>query len=197
VRKLADKRILKTITRGLSKLKEVLALILYGSYARGDYGARSDVDLFILVDNSADKEKVEDAIIQLENKISKSIQPTIRKKKELKETDTGLLQNVFQEGKILYLKEPLEIESALLLKQRPFVIFTFELKNLSQKEKAKFNRKLYPHAIQGYKYPGLLKEIGGEKLSSGCVLVPFKEKERMGKFFRNFKIRFKEIKVWK
>ncbi len=197
VRKLAEKRILRTITRGLSGLEEVLVIILYGSYARGDYGAKSDVDLFIVVENSADKEKIEDAIIQLENKISKSIQPTIRKRKELNEMDSGLLQNIFQEGKLLYLKEPLEIESALLLKQRPFVLFTFELKNLSQKEKAKFNRKLYLHAIQGYKYPGLLQKIGGEKLSPGCVLVPFKESKKMEKFFRNFKIKFNEIKIWK
>ena len=170
MRKLGEKRILKTITRELSGLKEVLAIILYGSYARGDYGAKSDVDLFIVVENSADKEKIEDAIIQLENKISKSIQPTIRKRKELNETDSGLLQNIFQEGKLLYLKEPLEIVSALLLKQKPFVLFTFELKNLSQKEKAKFNRKLYPHAIQGYKYQGLLQKIGGEKKGIDLII---------------------------
>ncbi|MCD6521317.1 nucleotidyltransferase domain-containing protein [Candidatus Calescamantes bacterium] len=197
MRKLAEKRILKTISRELSRLKEVVGVILFGSYARGDYGARSDIDLFILVDNSANKEKIEDTIIKLENKISRSIQPTIRTKKELKQTDTGLLQNIFQEGKVLYLREPLEIESALLLKQRPYVLFTFELKNLSQKEKAKFDRKLYPHAIHGYKYPGLLQKIGGEKLSSGCVLVPFKEREKMEKIFRNFKVKFNEIKIWK
>lgn len=199
MRKLTEKRVLKTITRELSKLKEVLVVILYGSYARGDYGAKSDVGLFIfiIVDNTTDISKIEDVIIQLENQISKSIQPTIRKRKELKKMDFGLLQNIFQEGKILYLKEPLDIESVLLLEQKPFVLFTFELKNLSQKEKAKFNRRIYPHAIQGYKYPGLLQKIGGEKLSPGCLFVPYKEKEKMGKIFKDFKIEFREIKIWK
>ena len=65
-------------------MKEVLAVILYGSYAREDYSVRSDVDLFMIVDNKIDKSIIEDKIIELENRTGRSIQPTIRTRKEVK-----------------------------------------------------------------------------------------------------------------
>jgi len=197
VKKLADKRVLKTITRQLSEIKEVLAVILYGSYAREDYSVRSDVDLFMIVDNKIDKSIIEDKIIELENRTGRSIQPTIRTRKEVKETDSGLLQNIFQEGKILYLREPLEIKTSLLLKQKPFILFTFKLKNLSQKEKVRFNRGLYSQEKKKYKYQGLLKKIGGEKLTPGCLLIPYGEKEFVEKLFHKFNLQYKEIKIWR
>jgi len=197
VKKLADKRVLKTITRELSGVKQVLAVILYGSYAREDYSVRSDVDLFMIIDNKIDRSIIEDKIIALENRTGRSIQPTIRTRKEVKETDSGLLQNIFQEGKILYLREPLEIKTSLLLKQKPFILFTFKLKNLSQKEKVRFNRRLYSQEKKKYEYQGLLKRIGGEKLTPGCLLIPYGKKEFIEKLFHKFNLQHKEIKIWR
>ncbi|MBU4128772.1 hypothetical protein KJ582_01475 [bacterium] len=115
----------------------------------------------------------------------------------MQKTDTGLLQNVFQEGKILYLKEPAEIPSAVLLQQKPCLIYSFQISGLSQKEKAKFNRHLYEQKRKGYRYKGLLREIGGQKLSAGCVMVPYMQKEKIEKFFKKFRVKFEQQKVWK
>lgn len=195
--KLADKRVLKTITRELSGIREVLAVILYGSYAREDYSVRSDVDLFMIIDNKIDKSIIEDKIIELENRSGRSIQPTIRTRKEVKETDSGLLQNIFQEGKILYLREPLEIKTSLVLQQKPFILSIFKLKNLSQKEKVKFNRRLYYQEKKKYKYQELLKKIGGEKLTPGCLLIPYGKKGFIEKLFHKFNLQYKEIRIWR
>ncbi len=95
------KRILKKIAKELSKIEDVKAVILYGSLAREEFTSRSDVDLFILTTEDKIQKEIHDKVIELESEIGRNIQPTIRTIAELQKTDTGLLQNIFQEGKIL------------------------------------------------------------------------------------------------
>lgn len=191
------KRVLKKITKELSKINDLRAVILYGSFARDENTSRSDIDLFVLTTNKKTQKEIQDRVIELESETGRSIQPTIRTIAELQVTDTGLLQNIFQEGKILYLKEPAEIPSAVLLQQKPHLIYSFQISSLSQKEKARFNRYLYEQKRKGYKYKGLLQEIGGKKLSAGCVIVPYMQKEKIEKFFKKFKVKFEQLRVWK
>lgn len=191
------KRILKKIAKELSKIEDVKAIILYGSLARGEFTSRSDVDLFILTTEDKTQKEIHDKVIELESEIGRNIQPTIRTIAELQKTDTGLLQNIFQEGKILYLREPSDIPSAILLQQKPYLIYSFQISSLLQKEKARFNRQLYEQTRKEYKYKGLLQEIGGQKLSAGCVMMPYEQKEKIEKFFKKFKVKFEQLKVWK
>jgi len=191
------KRMLKKIANSLSKIEDVKAIILYGSFARGEFSSRSDIDLFILSTHEKTQDEIHEKIISLESEIGRNIQPTIRTIKELQKTDTGLLQNIFQEGKVLYTKEPADIPSAVLLQQKPFFIYTFKISRLPQKEKVKFNRQLYEQTKQDYKYKGFLQEIGGQKLSAGCIMVPYAQKETIEKFFKKFKVIFEQLKVWR
>jgi len=191
------KRILKKIAKELSKIADVKAVILYGSLARGEFTSRSDVDLLILTTEDKTQKEIHDKVIELESEIGRNIQPTIRTIAELQKTDTGLLQNIFQEGKILYLREPSDIPSAILLQQKPYLIYSFQINSLLQKEKARFNRQLYEQTRKEYKYKGLLQEIGGQKLSAGCVMIPYEQKEKIEKFFKKFKVKFEQLKVWK
>jgi len=191
------KRLLNKIAKNLSAIEDVKAVVLYGSFARGEAASRSDIDLLILTTEKKTSKEVQDKIIELETETGRNMQPTIRTLGELQKTDTGLLQNIFQEGKVLYLREAADIPSAILLQQKPFLIYTFQLNNLSQKEKARFNRQLYEQIKKGYKYKGLLQELGGQKLSSGCVLVPHAEKQKIEKFFKKFRVQFSQLRVWK
>ena len=191
------KRILKKIAKELSKIEDVKAIILYGSLARGEFTSRSDVDLFILTTEYKTQKEIHDKVIELESEIGRNIQPTIRTLVELQKTDTGLLQNIFQEGKILYLREPSDIPSAILLQQKPYLIYSFQISSLLQKEKVRFNRKLYEQTRKEYKYKGLLQEISGQKLSAGCVMIPYEQKEKIERFFKKFKVKFEQLKVWK
>lgn len=187
----------REIARQLSQISEVGLVVLYGSYARGDFGPKSDVDLLILISKSAAIEKVHDAVILIEEKIGKAIQPTIRTMEEFRRTDSGLLQNIFREGKILYLREFFEIPVAEMLKQKPYVIYTFAISSMRQKDKAKFNREFYSRKTKGkYEYQGLLQKLGGEKLASGCVLMPFAKKAGLEKLFKKHKISYSSKNIW-
>jgi len=191
------KRILKKITKGLSEIPDLKLVILYGSYARGENTSRSDIDLFILTTKIKTQEEIQNKVIGLESEVGRNIQPTIRTLSELQKTDSGLLQNIFKEGKVLYLREPAEIPSTLLLQQKPYIIYSFRISKLSQRDKVRFNRSLYEQKRKGYKYKGLLNELGGKKLSSGCVMVPNNQKEKIEKFFKKLNVKFEQLKVWK
>ena len=91
--RLKNKSIYKKTVARLSTIKDLKAIILYGSFAREDYGPRSDIDLMLITTRKETIEELQDAIISLE--LGRSIQPVIRTEKELAETDTGLLQNLF------------------------------------------------------------------------------------------------------
>ena len=193
--RLKNKSIYKKIVARLSIIKDLKAIILYGSFAREDCGPRSDIDLVLITTKNETMEELQDAIISLE--LGRSIQPVIRTEKELAETDTGLLQNLFLEGKILFLREPLDIDVSTLLQLKPFLVYTLDLGNLDQKTKARFNRAFYPRMHKKYNYPGFLAELKGEKLTSGCVMVPFSKKKAVEKFFKSQKVKFNSLRMWK
>jgi len=195
VNRLKNKNLFRKIVTKLSPIKDLKAIILYGSFAREDYGPRSDIDLMLITSKKEAIEEIQNTIISLE--LSRNIQPVIRTEKELTETDSGLLQNLFLEGKVLFLREPLDIDVASLLHLRPFLLYTFDLGNLDQNIKAKFNRKFYSRKRENYNYPGILKNLGGEKLGSGCVMIPFSEKKALEKFFRSHKVKFNSRRMWK
>ncbi len=190
-------RVIKKIVKGLLAIEDIRAIILYGSFARKEATSRSDIDLFILTTEKKTEKEIEDKIIRIELEVGRNIQPTIRTLKELEKTDSGLLQNIFQEGRVLYLKEPTDIPSSMLLEQKPQLIYSFQLSDLNQNEKVKFNNEFYGRKKEKYSYKGLLQEIGGQKLSAGCIMIPHMQKETIEKFFRKFKVKFEQLKVWK
>ncbi len=190
-----NKSLFKKIVARLSPIRDLKAIILYGSFAREDYGPRSDIDLMLITTKKETTEELQDAIISLD--LGRSIQPVIRTQKELAETDTGLLQNLFLEGKILFLREPLDIDVSALLRLKPFLVYTLDLGNLDQKGKARFNRAFYPRTSKKYVYPGVLAELKGVKLASGCVMVPFSKKKAVEKFLKSQKVKFNSLRIWK
>ena len=84
-------------------------VVVYGSYARGDFNNLSDIDIFILVDSEKeDLNKVLDLILdklyELDLKYDVTINPLIENTKIYnKYKDSSLLfENIEKEGVILY-----------------------------------------------------------------------------------------------
>jgi len=187
------RRDINKLVHVLQSIQGVEAAIVYGSIARGDYGPRSDIDVLLIVDAPETVETAQDHLADLE--LNRAVQPIIRTREQLDSTDSGLTRNIFQEGMVLFTRIPLFIPAAGILGVHPWVLYSFELTDLPQKEKARFNRQLYSSAKKKGS-EGLLGDVGGKKLARGCVVVPASAKKSLDALFRRFRIQAQSLDIW-
>lgn len=186
---------LESITKQLSKIKEVVAVLLYGSHARGDAGPRSDIDILVIFDKEKNVRKHEPKISDLLfGKTKRFVQPVCVALDH--PGDPGLLSRVFREGKVIFVKKPLPLQTAAILDLLPKKVITFSIAHLKPKDKWKFNHALYGKKVAGYKYKGLLEEINGRKLGDGAIIVPEQEMQRIIELFKRYKVKHQTQKVW-
>ena len=101
------KHILQLIKKSVSKTEPNAVLILYGSYARGDYRDDSDLDLLVLVDKDIisrfDQKRIKYPLYEIEFDTGTIISPLIFSKKdwEFRHRNTPFYENVVREGRIL------------------------------------------------------------------------------------------------
>ena len=99
--------ILQLIKNSVSKTEPNAVLILYGSYARGDYRDDSDLDLLVLVDKDIisrfDQKRIKYPLYEIEFDTGTIISPLIFSKKdwEIRHKNTPFYENVAREGRIL------------------------------------------------------------------------------------------------
>jgi len=99
---------LKRIKDSVAANEPGATVLLYGSYARGDHGAHSDIDLLILVDNGRDKitydeeSKITHPLYAIEFETGTVISPLVYTKKAwANHRVTPFYENVNKEGRIL------------------------------------------------------------------------------------------------
>lgn len=99
--------ILQLIKSSVQATEPGATVVLYGSYARGDYKTNSDIDILILIDKdkitSGDAKRVAYPLYDIEFETGKIISPLILSKKnwETKHRITPFYKNVLNEGIVL------------------------------------------------------------------------------------------------
>ncbi len=99
--------ILKRIKNKVHSIDPDATIILYGSYARGDFHPNSDIDLLILIDKKKiswdDEKEIKYPLYDIEFDTGKIISPLIysREKWENPKVVTPFYENVTQDGIIL------------------------------------------------------------------------------------------------
>ncbi|WP_457751994.1 nucleotidyltransferase domain-containing protein [Thermococcus sp.] len=75
-------------------------VILFGSYARGDYDEESDIDVIIVGD--VDFEGLMEVVTDILLEYGELISPVVMKPEEFKKREDSFIRTVLSEGKVLY-----------------------------------------------------------------------------------------------
>lgn len=192
--------VLKKFAREVSALPGLLSVVLYGSVARGEYDARSDVDLLLIFENEGSRERAERKVSEIVVKLGHRLEPQCYSLDGLKRADKSFLREVFREGVQLYgiVKVP---SAPTLLGLRPARLVEISVDELPNVKKVKFSQALYGRTSKVgkrcYAYHGLLRGLGGRQLGRGVVEVPEDVWPELKSFLDGWRVRYKSDKVWR
>lgn len=178
------------LKKKLFAYKEIFAVILYGSVARGDYSIRhSDIDIFVLIENGKSKDKINKTIDKLSLKYRARFHPEYQTL-DIKEEDHTLLWKMFEEGKVLFSRGIFFIDKKKLGLDA-IRLYRFDTSSIDKVKRVMFSRALHGRKNQTGLIDGILVIDSGQ----GGLLVKknmFKEVEQM---FDRFKIKYKVTKT--
>jgi predicted nucleotidyltransferase len=193
---------LSSLSKSLAKHKEVVAVVLYGSVARGEVSKKSDVDLLIVVDRrNAELERKLNQTIERHRAGWRVVQ-TVLTPVELTENPYYAFE-VLKDGILLY-KRPNVLELPFALPERAITIFTFDMSKRSQRERAKLDRALYgiihkkrlkSGKVEQYRYAGVVERLGGRTLGKGCFYVPAKGEAEIEKILKQHRASYKKARA--
>lgn len=188
----------------ISKIKDdktVIAAWNYGSFARGDFSQRSDIDFFVLAEKPSQTEKqMKELEKEILSKTGKNAHIELQGPR-VKEEDKSLIKTVLKEGKLLFSRRNWVWEG-FQLGLKSHYIYKYDITSIPAAQRNKLTRALYPSKSWYYKKgKKVLKEYLGMKnivrLGKGCVMVPAQNKKELIKIFRAVGIKHILIRaVW-
>ncbi|WP_456468942.1 nucleotidyltransferase domain-containing protein [Archaeoglobus sp.] len=192
--------LIEKICRLSESFKHASAAILFGSVARGEYDKRSDIDILLIYSDderlSMDKEAF-DEVSLIEGM---EVQIVARTLEELKRSDKIFLRNVFKDGIVLFVREPLLFKASELLGLKPYRLYTYTMKNLRAGEKKRLISALYGYStrkVVGEKeYVYEYKGIADAKFGRNCFLVEESKAKQVEELFESYGVRYRSINVW-
>lgn len=163
---------LNELVGAVSKVDGVVAAILFGSRAKGDYDEHSDYDILVVFESDEARRKNLDRLYEEVSKTGLFTQVLARSLRELQEkTEPTFLHEVLKYGRVIFSRYPVEAPAAVS-QTRPMRIVTYALKGLPHKEKQKLCYRLFGKRTKRRSYEGEVARLGGTRLGDGCIMVP-------------------------
>lgn len=194
------------IAQRLAPLPRLRAAIVFGSVARGEADARSDIDLLVVLEGTAAERKrlqkeIGKLLLGLERAHRKSIQ-VIYADPSFNGLDHQFVETVLREGIVLY--GTLPVVRAGRLQLEPMALITYETHSCTQSQRTRIERVLYGYRTvkrhKGKQYrsrsEGLVKLLGGQKVGIAALLVPFRTAARFCGALRSNGATFRRIELW-
>jgi hypothetical protein len=182
------------LVQRFSDQDKIKRIILFGSVARGEAAAESDIDIFVDVIKEDDKISRELQVIAEEFRtsvkcrrywiplgISNEIKPIAGRLSSWKELHSSLQAN----GLTLYDKFKMEAKEG-----KHQVLFAWENVHPNSR-RVLFNKQMFGFKQKGRFYNGLLQKYSGERMSKGSILVPAEHKIIFHQQFKRYKIAVK------
>lgn len=187
---------LDRLVQSVASVEGVVAIILFGSRARGDYDEYSDYDLLVVFSDDEVMWRNRRRLYENVGKLGLFTQVLTRSVRELNEkTEPTFLHSVLEHGVLLYLRYPFRAP-AFTQNLRPMAIVRYSLKGLSQNEKMKLVYRLFGREGKGEGLKGLVGEKGGSKLGDGCFMIPMESLDATVDVLRKYSVRFDVLRAY-
>lgn len=181
----------------LARIKSLQAVVLFGSYARGDADSRSDIDLLLIFDTKKDVKKADREVLDVLDEFHSLPLIFSRRSRGEIADDLSFFYNVFREGYVLYKRPDAELLPAAIARDKQSIVYCYELASLNHKQKMKFNSAISSRVIKKkYRYLGLLERARGEKLGAGTILVPANAERKVDALFEEYGIVPRKRHIW-
>ena len=189
---------IKNISKSNSNIRTA---ILFGSYARNQAHAQSEIDICIIMTNEQLHNQLSNEILELEKKYDKNINLLIATP-ELKDLDHQLVETLSREGIVFYGNLPnISIQQ---LELEPYEIIKYDLSNLSQSDKMKIKRLLYgtktKKKYKGKIYEntqkGIVEDFSGLRIGIASILIQKKLSWEVADMLRKYNISVRKISIW-
>lgn len=184
---------LSRLVEAIACVEGVVAIILFGSRARGDYDEHSDYDLLVIFRDEDAMWKNRRTLFENVGKLGLFTQVLTRDIREFMEkTEPTFRQNILEQGTLLYLRHPFKAP-AFSQNLRQMAIVKYKLEGLPQNEKMKLIYRLFGKRAKR----GVVQRSGGTKLGDGCFMIPTEDLEDAIQVLRQYDIQPKITKVYR
>jgi predicted nucleotidyltransferase len=182
---------LSSLTETVSSIREVVAIILFGSVARGDYDEYSDYDLLVVFRDREGMWRRWDKLFQNVGRLGLLVHLIPKSMDEFAESEPTFLREVLKHGVVLYSKYPFQSFLSPLRLER-MVLAAYSMRRLGQKDKMRLVYRLYGRKGSN----GLVKRLGGLKIAEGCILIPEDASDALLKALTEYGVEVKTFNVY-
>lgn len=187
---------LSDLVKAMANVEGVIAIILFGSRARGDYDEYSDYDLLVIFEDEEVMWRNRKKLFENVGKLRLFTQVLTRSIKEFAEkTEPTFRQNILEHGKLLYLRYPFQAP-AFCENLKPMAIVSYDMRRLPQAEKMKVVYRLFGKKGKGQSICGVVEENGGLRLGDGCFMIPIEGLEAITQMMSECGVQFKVLRIY-
>jgi|YelNatPaOPRAMG01_1025707.scaffolds.fasta_scaffold107943_2 predicted nucleotidyltransferase len=184
---------LSSLIEEVSSIKEVVAIILFGSMARGDYDEYSDYDLLVVFRDKESMWRRWDELFQRVGGLSLLVHLIPKSLGEFTSGEPTFLGEVLKHGKLLYSKYPFQSSLVPLNLQR-VKLLVYSMRRLKQKDKMRLIYRLY--GKKGTRNMGLVKSLAGLKIGEGCIIVSEEKAGAVLEALRKHRVEVKSFDIY-
>lgn len=182
------------IGRIVHSVQGLLAVLLFGSYARGDFDEGSDIDLLFIFQDRQSLDCGQELILKATGETALFTQPISATLDEV--VGSPLAASLVGDTKLLFASQGFKLEDLVAKALRPYALVTYDISHLSPRKKVGFVQTLQGRGKGRYTYSGLLDEWGGFKVGRNIVMIPRDAYTKLTDYLDRIGIRYVTRHVW-